>query len=154
MSPTDDAAEVTAAVTRANVWAKWIAIIGGALIALIGPAITAHQLAVSEARQAAAKVAATAVQENAKAKVEGQATKNEAEAGYQVLLKEVEVLRAEKVARERAQPHRRRIKAPKALPTDLKQAEKVVFANAPVPAAPAVPPVVAPVIVPYRDASP
>lgn len=153
MTPAEDAEEITAAATKATVWAKWIAILGGALVAVLTPAITAHQLAVSEAKQAAAKVAATAVDVAAKAKSDGQATKNEAEAGYQVTRQAMEALEHRLLVLERAKSHRR-VKPPAALPTDLKQAEKVVFKGAPVPVAPVPAPVAPPVIIPYRDASP
>jgi hypothetical protein len=129
---------------RARRWAKWIAIVGGALVGLIGPALTAYQFAASEARQAAAKVAASTVDLAVQTKSDSQVTKNEAEAGYQVLLREVEALRAEKAARDRAKPahrHRARPAAPKALPTDLKKAEQAVSAGsaAPLPPTPSMP---------------
>lgn len=166
MTPAEDAEEITAAATKATVWAKWIAIIGGAVVALITPAITAHQLAVSEGKSAAAKVAATTVDVAAKAKSDGQTTKNEAEAGYQLTKKWADNIEARIALVERLQhpaaPGKRRkrivVPAPVKLPADLKQAEKVVLAGtpvhappAPVPAAPLPAP---PVIIPYRDASP
>lgn len=154
MTPTEDAEKINDAETKAKSAGKWITYVGGALIAMLVPAITAHQLAVSEGKSAAAKVAATTVDLAAQAKTQGQQTKNEAEAGYQVTRQAMEALEHRVLVLERS-THRRRVKAPAALPTDLKQAEKVVFAAAPahVPIPPTVPPAPTPSIVPYRDAA-
>lgn len=152
MTPTEDAEKINDAEIKAKSASKWVIYFGGALITILLPAITAHQLAVSEGKSAAAKVAATTVDLAAKAKSDGQQTKNEAEAGYQVTRQAMEALEHRVLVLERAKSHRR-VRAPVPLPTDLKQAEKVVFAGAPAPSAPT-PAVAPPVVVPFRDASP
>jgi hypothetical protein len=152
LTPADDAAEVAAAEVKAKSAAKWVTYLGLALIGLIAPAWTSYQLAASEARDTAAKVAEKTAEVAAKTKTDGQQTKNEAEAGYQLTKEAVKDLQHRVLVLERTRSHRR-VTLPATLPTDLKQAEKAVFAGTP-SAVPAAPPVPAPIVVPYRDASP
>lgn len=147
MTTTDDTSAPDATEVKAKEAGVYVKYIGLALIGL-APALFAHQCSVSESKSATDKVAATAVDVAAKAKSDGQQTKNEAEAGYQVTRQAMEALEHRVLVLERVR-HQRRSKAP-ALPADLKQAEKVVFAAA--PTAPAAPPPPPPMI--RRDATP